>query len=176
MIKATKFTILLISLLFVFSSFASNTSYARLPDLDNLSLTSATHGNINLIELISEIEVDQKEKSTITIGVYYLASTDDHTIKIKELNDLCYNQDYSSNFNSMGSKSHNRSKNLSDKLIKSNPNVKNKNYKNDYSYKNELTNKFVQKRSMLDYILSLNLFKQNTPDFIEIQQNVFIFS
>jgi|GEM_PF-5880049 len=177
MIKATKFTsILLIFLLFVFSSFASNTSYARLPDLDNLSLTSGTHGNLNLLELISEIEVDQKEKSTITIGVYYLASTDDHTIKIKELNDLYYNQDYSSNFNSIASKSHNRSKSLSDKFIKSDPNVNNKNHKNDYSYKNELANKFVQKSSGLDYILSLNLFKQNTPGFIEIQQNVFIFS
>jgi hypothetical protein len=122
------------------------------------------------------MEVDQKEKSTITIGVYYLASTDDYTIKIKELNDLNYNQDFNSAFNLMASTSHNRSKNLSDKFIKSDSNVKNKNYKNDYSYKNDLTNKFVQKTSRLDYILSLNLFKQNTPDFIEIQQNVFIFS
>ncbi|POZ90900.1 hypothetical protein [Petrotoga sp. SL27] len=177
MIKATKFTsILLIFLLFVFSSFASNTSYARLPDLDNLSLTSATHGNLNLLELISQAEVDQKEKSTITIGVYYLAFTDDHTIKIKELNDLYYNQDYSSDLNSMESTSHNRSKNLSDKLIKSDPNVKNKNYKNDYSYKIDITNKFVQKNSRLDSIVSIKLFKQNTPDLIEIQQNVFIFS
>jgi len=177
MIKATKFTsILLISLLFVFSSFASNTSYDGFTDLDNLSLVSSTHGNLNLMKLIGEMEVDQKEKSMITIGVYYLASTDDYTIKIKELNDLNYNQDYSSAFNSMANTSHNRSKNISDKLIKSDPNVKNKNYKNDYSYKNDLTNKFVQKNSRLDYIVSLNLFKQSTPDFIEIQQNVFIFS
>jgi len=177
MIKTTKFTsILLIFLLFVFSSFASNTSYTEFTDLDNLSLVSSTHGNLNLLKLIGEMEVDQKEKSTITIGVYYLASTDDHTIKIKELNYLNYNQDYSSTFNSMASTSHNQSKNISDKLIKSDPNVKNKNYKNDYSYKNDLVNKFVQNNSKLDYIVSLNLLKQSTPDFIEIQQNVFIFS
>jgi len=177
MIKTTKFTsILLISLLFVFSSFASNTSYTEFTDLDNLSLVSSTHDNLNLLKLIGETEMDQEEKSTITIGVYYLASTDDHTVKIKELNDLNYNQDFNSAFNSVASTSHNRSKNLSDKFIKSDSNVKNKNYKNDYSYKNDLTNKFVQKNSRLDYILSLNLFKQNTPDFIEIQQNVFIFS
>ncbi|PNR98824.1 hypothetical protein X927_07255 [Petrotoga mexicana DSM 14811] len=177
MIKATKFTsILLIFLLFVFSSFASNTSYSRFTDLDNLSLVSSTHGNLNLMELIGEMEVDQNEKPKITIGVYHLASTDDYTIKIKELNDLNYNQDYSSTFNSMASTSHNRSKNLSDKFIKSDPNVKNKNYKNDYSYKNDLVNKFAQKNSRLDYIVSLNLLKQSTPDFIEIQQNVFIFS
>lgn len=177
MIKATKFTsILLIFLLFIFSSFASNTSYSQFTDLDNLSLVSSIHGNLNLMELIGEMEVDQKEKSTITIGVYYLASTDDYTVKIKELNDLNYHQDYNSAFNSMASTSHNRSKNFSDKLIKSDPNVKNKNYKNDYSYKNDLVNKFVQKNSRLDYILSLNLLKQSMPDFIEIEQNVFIFS
>ncbi|PNR88365.1 hypothetical protein X925_06755 [Petrotoga sp. 9T1HF07.CasAA.8.2] len=177
MIKATKFTsILLIFLLFVFSSFATNTSYTEFADLDNLSLVSSIPSNLNLVKLIGETEMDQEEKSTITIGVYYLASTDDHTVKIKKLNDLNYNQDYSSNFNSIASKSHNRSKSLSDKFIKSDPNVNNKNHKNDYSYKNELANKFVQKNSRLDYILSLNLFKQNTPDFIEIQQNVFIFS
>jgi len=177
MIKATKFTsILLIFLLFVFSSFATNTSYTEFADLDNLSLVSSIPSNLNLVKLIGETEMDQEEKSTITIGVYYLASTDDHTIKIKELNDLNYNQDYSSTFNSMASTSHNRSKNISDKFIKSDPNVKNKNYKNDYSYKNDLTNKFAQKNSRLDYILSLNLLKQSTPDFIEIQQNVFIFS
>ncbi|MBL5980693.1 hypothetical protein NAAC61_00425 [Petrotoga sp. 8T1HF07.NaAc.6.1] len=177
MIKATKFTsILLIFLLFIFSSFASNTSYNRFTDLDNLSLVSSIHGNLNLMELIGESEMDQNEKSTITIGVYHLASTDDYTMKIKELTDLNYHQDYNSAFNAMASTSHNRSKSHSDKFIKSDLNVKNKNYKNDYSYKNDLTNKFVQKNSRLDYIVSLNLFKQSTPDFIEIQQNVFIFS
>jgi len=175
MIKVTKITsILLIFLLFVFTSFASNKSYEEFSDVDNLSLASVTQDNINLMKLIGETEVDQEEKSRITIGVYYLASTDDHTTKIKELNDLYYNQDYSFAFNSMASKPHNQSKRLSDKFIKSDPNIKNKNYKNDYSYRN--TNKLVQKGNRLDSILSLNLFKQNTLDFIEIQPNVFIFS
>lgn len=173
MMKTKISTIFLIFVLFIFTAFSNNTEYQNLSTINFVS--SNYNENLYFIDLIIEMEMDEDNPSRLLLGVYDLASTDNYTVKSKEINDINYNLDYSLAFKSSKNKIYNLSKNLDNNLSKVDPNIKNRNYKNDFSYNNNLNNKIKWKSKSLD-LITYNLFNTDNLHIIEIQKNVFIFS